>query len=405
MSIADEISRLLQAKADIKIAIEGKGVTVSGTATLDEYPDYIDDIPQGGGGNLQQKSVTPSETAQQVTPDSEYDGLSEVDVAAIPSDYVGSGVTRRSSTDLTASGATVNVPAGYYASQGSKAVASGTAGTPSATKGTVSNHSVSVTPQVTNTEGYIASGTKTGTAVNVSASELVSGNRAITSNGTNIDVANYATVSVDVSGGGGSLQSKSVTITQNGTTNVTPDTGYDGLSDVEIIADVAGGASNFVMGTFTTVSTRGSTGSFTIPYTGSGYPIAMLIFIQGGLYNNTASGNTTWYNSNTRYDCGFWSMVKCETTSVPGYGTSGNKNNGSIAFLYRNSGKSTFAYSGSLYCSIYRSASSPAISGGTSMCRFVGNGTTVKYYTGNGSSSNIGFPPDTEMQYIVVYSS
>ena len=75
---------------------------------------------------------------------------------------------------------------------------SGTAGTPTATKGTVSNHSVSVTPSVTNTTGYITGGTKTGTAVTVSASELASGNKAISQNGTGIDVVGYSTVSVAV---------------------------------------------------------------------------------------------------------------------------------------------------------------------------------------------------------------
>lgn len=75
------------------------------------------------------------------------------------------------------------------------AMPSGTAGTPTATKGTVSNHSVSVTPSVTNTTGYITGGTKTGTAVTVTASELVSGNLDISQSGTT-NVANYATVSV-----------------------------------------------------------------------------------------------------------------------------------------------------------------------------------------------------------------
>ena len=83
-------------------------------------------------------------------------------------------------------------------------VPSGTAGTPTATKGTVSNHSVTVTPSVTNTTGFITGSTISGTAVTVSASELVSGNKEITSNGTDIDVANFSTVSVNVSGGGGS---------------------------------------------------------------------------------------------------------------------------------------------------------------------------------------------------------
>ena len=107
--------------------------------------------------------------------------------------------TARDSSDLTVSGATVNVPAGLYSSAASKSVASGTAGTPTASKGTVSNNSITVTPSVTNTTGYITGGTKTGTGVTVSASELVSGNKAITPSETaqsGIDVTNFKTASV-----------------------------------------------------------------------------------------------------------------------------------------------------------------------------------------------------------------
>ena len=107
-------------------------------------------------------------------------------------------IASKTSSDLQASGATVTAPAGYYASSASKSVSSGSAGTPTATKGTVSNHSVSVTPSVTNTTGYITGSTKTGTAVSVSASELVSGTKSISTNGTDIDVVNYAAVDVSV---------------------------------------------------------------------------------------------------------------------------------------------------------------------------------------------------------------
>ena len=107
--------------------------------------------------------------------------------------------TARDSSDLTVSGATVNVPAGLYSSAASKSIASGTAGTPTVSKGAVSNNSVTVTPSVTNTTGYITGGTKTGTGVKVSASELVSGNKTITPSETaqsGIDVTNFKTASV-----------------------------------------------------------------------------------------------------------------------------------------------------------------------------------------------------------------
>ena len=50
MSIADQITRLQNAKANIKTSIENKGVAVSDEATLDSYPALIDSIEVGSGG-------------------------------------------------------------------------------------------------------------------------------------------------------------------------------------------------------------------------------------------------------------------------------------------------------------------------------------------------------------------
>lgn len=63
MSIATEITRLQTTKANIKSAIEGKGVTVSSSATLDAYASLISSIPTGGGGStlLARGSYTPTE--------------------------------------------------------------------------------------------------------------------------------------------------------------------------------------------------------------------------------------------------------------------------------------------------------------------------------------------------------
>ena len=102
-------------------------------------------------------------------------------------------------------------------SYASASVAAGTEGTPTATKGSVSNHSISVTPSVTNTTGYITGSTITGTPVSVSASELVSGSQTISTNDT-YDVTNLASVVVSVGG-----TSKNVQVVQ-GTTRTTSST-------------------------------------------------------------------------------------------------------------------------------------------------------------------------------------
>lgn len=200
-------------------------------------------------------SYTPTESTQTDTVTYDplyYSGIEQVSVTVNPisNTYVGSGITQRSSTDLTASGATVTVPAGYYSAQASKSVASGSAGTPTATKGTVSNNAVSVTPSVTNTTGYITGGTKTGTAVTVSASELVSGTKSITASGTT-DVTNYASASV-ASGGAtasatkGSVSNHSVTVTPS----VTRTAGYITAGSANGTA-VTVSASELVSGTYT----------------------------------------------------------------------------------------------------------------------------------------------------------
>lgn len=67
MSIASEITRLQTAKADIKAAIEGKGVTVPSAATLDDYAGYVDTISGGGGGGIQTGTFTIASNTKTVT--------------------------------------------------------------------------------------------------------------------------------------------------------------------------------------------------------------------------------------------------------------------------------------------------------------------------------------------------
>ena len=97
--------------------------------------------------------------------------------------YTGN-IASKSSSDLTVSGATVTVPAGNYASQATKSVASGSATAPATISGTSASVStgtntitltktVSVTPSVS--AGYVASGTAGNSSVSLTASVTTKG--------------------------------------------------------------------------------------------------------------------------------------------------------------------------------------------------------------------------------------
>lgn len=254
------------------------------------------------------KTVAPTESVQTAVASGKYT-TGAVKVGAISSTYIGSGVPQKSSSDLTVSGATVTAPAGYYASSASKSVSSmtlptttassatsgytskatisrstsdqyiniptgyntsgayykvsavpnGSAGTPTATKGTVSNNSISITPSVTNTTGYITGSTKTGTAVTVSASELVSGTKTISAAGTT-DVTNYASASIPT--GAVSIAARSEDISNDISISV----GSDGLINASVLygfQPAAGVTNGFVKSSNVSVGFMSASGNTT----------------------------------------------------------------------------------------------------------------------------------------------
>lgn len=273
-------------------------------------------------------TISPSETEQTAVAAGKYTtGI--VKVGAISSTYVGSGITRRDETDLSASGATVTVPSGYYAETETKTIASGTAGVPTATKGTVSNNSVSVTPSVTNTTGYITGGTQTGTAVTVSASELVSGTKTITSSGST-DVTNYQYASVGAGSAGtptatkGTVSNNSISVTPS----VTNTTGYITGGTITGTA-VSVSASELVSGTYNVTSSGTkdvtnyasvSVPSGTARTPNKSYDLSLTVAVDEGTGELIAYG-TGSYSVTPTVTAGYVSSGTAGTISVSAWGS------------------------------------------------------------------------------------
>ena len=306
MSIASEITRLQGAKADLATAIEGKGVTVPSATKLDGYADLVDAISQGGGGGtMQSKSVsyTPSTSAQSqaVTADAGYDGLSSVavSVAAMPS---------------------------------------GTEGTPTATKGTVSNHSIAVTPSVTNSAGYIEGGTKTGEAVTVSASDVTSGYQIKTANGT-YDVTNLASLIVAVpntytASDEGKVVSNGALVAQTAHADVTPTTSDQTIDTTTNNSIKVKGDADLVAGNIKKdVEIFGVTGS----YEGSGGSDETGSFVAGTDQSNITLSVTALHTNVVIWD----STVKGDDNlSTAPYGTK------KMIFLYADGNTGFRSYGG-----------------------------------------------------------
>ena len=220
-------------------------------------------LPKTGGGTARFTDTTPTTaTDSDVASGKIYfkaDGSQSTGTSS-------GGITPSGNINITSAGST---DVTQYATA---TVASGSA-TASATKGTVSNHSITVTPSVTRTAGYITAGSANGTAVTVSASELVSGSETKTENGT-YDVTNLAELVVNVSGGG---TSKNTQVVQ-GTTRTNA-------------------SSMTAVGAELTVS---KTGTYDIYWSGmrtntsSSYTWATQLYIGGTAYG---TANSTWSNN------------------------------------------------------------------------------------------------------------
>ena len=155
-----------------------------------------------------------------------------------------------------------------------------------------------------------------------------------------------------------------------------------------------GGATNYVTGEFTTQSSAGVM-TITLPYTGTGYPVAAMVFVKGGAYNSAVS---PWYSSAQRYAVGQWTMHKSNQATAPSFGTSGAANQGVTTWIYKNTSSTSYARSSAMNSNVF--SSSNASNSGALCCRFRSR-TQLTVYV---NTSSYGLLPDQEYVYHVIYS-
>lgn len=164
MSVQTEIDRIITAVGDAYDAIGAKGGTVPADETVANLGEAIRSIPKGAAEPvLQEKSVTPSTAAQEVTPDSGYDGLSKVSVGAMPTATQATPIITVSSSGLITASATQG--AGYVA-----------AGTKSATEQMTTQAAKTITPSTAGQTAVPAGRYTTGAVTVKGDANLVAGN-------------------------------------------------------------------------------------------------------------------------------------------------------------------------------------------------------------------------------------
>lgn len=184
-----------------------------------------------GAAQMQEKSVTPTESQQTVTPDTGYDGLTKVTVVAVSSTYIGSKVTKKSAQTYTPGTSDQTIGSGQYLS---------------------------------------------GTQTIKGDSNLVAGN-------IRSGVSIFGVTGTMVAASSPNLQAKTVTPGTSSQT-VRPDSGYDGLSQVVVSGDYDLVSGNIISGK----TIFGVPGSVVIQryYTGSSAPSSS-IGSNGDLYLQT----------------------------------------------------------------------------------------------------------------------
>ena len=260
-------------------AIRTKGGTQADLVFPTGFVTAIGNISGGGGTDTSDATLTSGDQM-----------LSGYTAYSKGTKYTGN-IATKTDLNLSASGATVTVPSGYYAQQYTKNVSSGSTTAPatisgsSATVSTGTNtltlsKTVSVTPSVT--AGYISSGTATNSSVSLQASVTTKGSATITPTTTDQTISS------------GTYLTGTQTI--KGDSNLVAGNIKSGTTIFNILGTYSGGGGGLHVDTKTTTP---SSASASISFTGlSAEPTSFAISSRG----NLATGASPYKTAGVVYD-------------------------------------------------------------------------------------------------------
>ena len=235
------------------------------------------------------------------------------------------------------------------------------------------------------------------TGKTVTASSMRSGVTALKNDGTDV-TGNIPDMTLPSAASSTSSGTAKATITPTSSAQyLNIPAGYLETAQFYTIAAASGGASNIVTGTFKGTTT-GAAMDVNIPYTGSGYPIVVLIFPKEGPYNSSTG---SWYSLIQRYAIGIFLIVKDNVSSTPDYTNNNSDNSGSYFAYHKNSTTSATSYSAGSGSSarMYQDTSS---AGTRNSAVRVKSATKLSVYI---ASTSYGFAANIEYTYLIIYSS
>ena len=228
----------------------------------------------------------------------------------------------------------------------------------------------------------------------VTSADMLSGVTALKNDGTDITGSISAMTLPSASSSTSSGTSKATITPTSSAQYLNIPAGYLDTAQYYTIAAASGGASNIVTGTFKGTTT-GAAMDVTLSYTGSGYPVVVVIHPEGGM-----EGNTTFSTLVQRYVCGTFCSVKANMAVVPNYSASGDDGS-TVISRYKSSASSAGSYTNGGTTTVSNYNDSNATSNSTNIVR-IRSKTKMSVYI---ADTSYGFAANVDYRYWVLYSS